>query len=56
MNAVGTFLAGLLQVKISFIGWKNGTVLTFGKSVATKKLIEISLALLTFGIRITLRW
>lgn len=56
MNGIAAFLAGLLQVKISFIGWKRGQVLTYGKSEATKKLVEISLALLTFGIRITLRW
>ena len=55
MEKVVAFLSQLVQVKISFIGFNNNAQITLGKAVANYKLLEVSVALLTLGIRVTVR-
>ena len=49
------FVNQLIQVKISFIGWKGNASVVWGRATAKYKLIEVSVALLTFGVRVTVR-
>uniref|UniRef100_A0A6H1ZPZ1 Uncharacterized protein n=1 Tax=viral metagenome TaxID=1070528 RepID=A0A6H1ZPZ1_9ZZZZ len=51
MNILGS----IFQVKISFLGWKGNAQVVWGKPTATLKLIEVSVALFTVGVRITVR-
>ncbi|KKM87591.1 hypothetical protein LCGC14_1267280 [marine sediment metagenome] len=51
MNILGK----IFQVKVSFIGMNKNAVRTYGNPNASFKLIEISVALLTFGVRITVK-
>ena len=51
MNILGK----LFQLKVSIIGVKKAGARTYGNPKATFKLVEISIAILSFGIRITIR-
>ena len=51
MNILGS----IFQVKISFIGFNKNAKVVYGKAQTTWKLIEISVALLSFGVRVTVR-
>ena len=44
-----------VQAKVSFIGFNKNAAFTLGKPDATYKVAEVSVALLTFGIRATIR-
>ena len=45
-----------LQLRISFIGWRGNASRVLGKAGAKTKLLELSVALLSFGVRLTLRF
>ena len=49
---VGQFV----QVRISFIGFNKNTQWIWGRTDASHKLAEVSVAVLTFGVRLTVRW
>ena len=50
------FLAQLVQIKVSFIGFNKNAIVVLGKQTGTQyKVAEISAAVLTFGIRLTVR-
>ncbi len=50
------FVAKSVQLKISFIGFNKNAVIVLGKKTGTKyKIAEVGVAVLTFGIRITVR-
>jgi len=56
MKAVLGFLATLVQLKISFIGFNKNAEFILGKQTGTQwKVAEVSVALLSFGVRITVR-
>ncbi len=54
--AVLGILGRFLQLKISFIGWRGNASRVLGKAGAKTKLLELSVALLSFGVRVTLRF
>ncbi len=50
-----TWLTKIFQVKLSFLGWKANKEIVIGKPEADYKLLEGSIAVLTIGIRLTVR-
>ena len=49
------FLGKIFQLKVSGIGFKGTIARQYGNPNASFKLLEISIALLTFGLRVTVR-
>ena len=49
------FLGKLFQLRVSLIGAGKVTVKLYGKPQASFKLLEVSVALLSFGIRIVVK-
>jgi len=55
LTFIPAILRKLIQVRVSFIGWKSNAVVKWGKEESQYKVLEISIALFTFGVRVTLR-
>lgn len=54
-KSIIAFVPRVVQARVSFIGFNKNAVLTLGKPDAKYKVAEVSVAVLTFGIRITVR-
>ena len=54
MNLIG-ILSNLAQLKVSFLGFNKNASRTLGKPTVSIKIAEVSVAILSFGIRVTLR-
>ncbi len=55
VGIVTGILGKIFQLKVSVIGFKSIYTGTYGNPNATHKLIEVSVALLTFGFRAVLK-
>ncbi len=55
MKAITSFFGKIFQLKVSFIGLNGLSVWAWGTPYANFKLAEVSVALLSFGVRITVR-